>query len=86
MPGQRDETAAIFEWLARELSPDTYVNIMGQYRPEHQVGEPLRDGRVRYGEIDRRPSGRDMQAAYSAAEQAGLWRIDERRASILASR
>jgi putative pyruvate formate lyase activating enzyme len=86
MPGQRDETAAIFEWLARALSPDTYVNIMGQYRPEHQVGEPLRDGRVRYGEIDRRPSGRDMQAAYSAAEQAGLWRIDERRASILASR
>jgi putative pyruvate formate lyase activating enzyme len=82
MPGQEQETASIFEWLARELSPDTYVNLMGQYRPEHQVGERTRNGRRRYAEIDRRPSTREMQAAYVAAERAGLWRFDERRARM----
>lgn len=39
MPGQTDESAEIFRWLADEISPDTYVNIMGQYRPEYEVGQ-----------------------------------------------
>jgi putative pyruvate formate lyase activating enzyme len=38
MPGQEEEAAAIFRWLAKEVSPDTYVNIMGQYHPDYQVG------------------------------------------------
>src|SRR5262249_56739151 len=38
MPGQEEEAAAIFEWLAREVSPDTYVNVMGQYPPRYQGG------------------------------------------------
>jgi putative pyruvate formate lyase activating enzyme len=28
MPGQTEEAAAIFDWLAREVSPDTYINIL----------------------------------------------------------
>ena len=72
MPGQEDEAAAIFEWLASELSPDTYVNVMGQYRPEYKVDE------ARYGDINRRPRTAEMQAAYAAARGAGLWRFDER--------
>ena len=40
-PGQEDEASAIFRWLA-ELSPDVYVNIMGQYGPDHLVGKPDR--------------------------------------------
>jgi len=77
MPGQEDETAAIFDWLAREVSPDTYVNVMGQYRPEYRVGaEP--PGRDRFGEIDRSPSREEMAAAYAAAARAGLHRLDER--------
>lgn len=55
MPGQEDEAAAIFEWLAREVSPDTYVNIMGQYRPEHRVAND-----ARYAEVDRRPLPGEM--------------------------
>ncbi len=74
MPGQTDETAAIFRWLAQELSPDTFVNVMGQYRPEHRV-----PGNTRYEDIDRRPGREEMVAAYAAAEAAGLWRLDERR-------
>lgn len=78
MPGQEDEAAAIFDWLAREISPDTYVNVMGQYRPEYRVGEIARDGRPAYGEIGRKPRPREMEAALAAAQSAGLWRFDVR--------
>ncbi len=78
MPGQEEEAAAIFRWLAEEVSPDTWVNIMGQYRPEYQVGSPGRDGRPRHPEIDRRPDSREMKAAMASARDAGLWRFDQR--------
>ena len=76
MPGQRDEAAAIFRWLAEDISTDTYVNIMGQYRPEHQVGPA--DAKGRYADINRCPSSADMAAAYTVARDAGLHRFDER--------
>lgn len=80
MPGQTEEAAAIFEWLAREVSPDTYLNIMGQYRPAYRVGTAAHDGSPRYPEIRRPPSHREMEAAYAAARRAGLSRFDTRRA------
>ena len=78
MPGQTGETEAIMRWLAEEISPDTYVNIMGQYQPQHQVGQIARDGKSRYASINRRPSDREMAAAYHAARAAGLQRLDAR--------
>jgi putative pyruvate formate lyase activating enzyme len=78
MPGQTDETARIFQWLAEEISPDTYVNAMGQYRPEYEVGSIARDRRPRYAEIDRTPTVDEMRAAVAAAHSAGLWRFDAR--------
>jgi putative pyruvate formate lyase activating enzyme len=78
MPGQTDETAAIARWLAEEISPDTYVNLMGQYRPEHEVGTRDRAGRMKYAEIDRRPLPEELEAATAAACDAGLWRFDAR--------
>jgi putative pyruvate formate lyase activating enzyme len=78
MPGQLEETAAIMKWLAEEISPDTYVNLMGQYRPEYEVGQPARDGRPRHAEIDRRPTRRELADATAAARDAGLWRLDAR--------
>ena len=80
LPGQEGEAAAIFEWLAREVSPDTYVNIMGQYRPEYQVGQIAANGTVKYPEVRRGPTSREMESAREAAGRAGLWRFDERRA------
>ncbi len=71
MPGQLDEADAIFQWLARELSPDTYVNIMGQYRPEHEVGRV-----PKYNAINRTPSAGEIRAARKLAVRAGLWRFD----------
>lgn len=82
MSGLVEEAAAIFEWLAKAVSPDTYVNIMGQYRPEYQVGSVADDGRRLYAEIDRRPLPSEMEAAYAAARRAGLWRFDERRSRL----
>jgi putative pyruvate formate lyase activating enzyme len=79
MPGQAGEAEAIFHWLAEEISPDTYVNIMGQYRPEYQVGEIARQGDRKYAEIDRRPEPDEMLRARNAARDAGPWRFDERR-------
>jgi putative pyruvate formate lyase activating enzyme len=78
MPGQTDEAAAIFRWLAEEISPDTYVNVMGQYRPDYEVGQLARDGSRKHADIDRRPTPAEMRAAYAAARAAGLWRFDER--------
>jgi putative pyruvate formate lyase activating enzyme len=78
MPGQSDEAAAIFQWLADHLSPDTYVNIMDQYRPENEVGQIGRDGTTRYADIDRCPTRDEMRYARQAACDAGLWRFDQR--------
>ncbi|MCP4204578.1 MAG: radical SAM protein [bacterium] len=75
MPGQVEETKAILRWLSEELSPDTYVNIMGQYRPQYQVGATGRDGNAKHADIDRRPATRELRTAYDAARRAGLWRF-----------
>ncbi len=78
MPGGTGEVAAICQWLAKELSPDTYINLMGQYRPEHQVGARGKDDSIQYAEINRPAYPSELKAAYAAARAAGLWRFDER--------
>jgi putative pyruvate formate lyase activating enzyme len=78
MPEQRDETELIMRWLADEISPDTYLNLMAQYQPDYRVGNIGRDGRPKYSEIDRCPSTAELEAAYRAAHTAGLWRFDLR--------
>jgi putative pyruvate formate lyase activating enzyme len=39
MPQNLAGTDRFVEWVARELSKDTYVNIMAQYRPSHKAFE-----------------------------------------------
>ena len=79
MPGQRDEAAAILRWLAEHVSADTYVNIMGQYRPAYELtGHGRRPRPDKYSDIGRRPGNAELAAAYEAARAAGLWRFDER--------
>jgi len=72
MPGGLDDTREIMKFLAGELSPDTYVNIMAQYRPEHKVT------RQAYDEINRGVMAEEMREAYRSAEEAGLHRFDAR--------
>ena len=78
MPGQGDEAEAIFQWLASEISPHTYVNVMGQYRPAFQTDARTRDGEPRYADIDRPPTPTEIRAAHAAARGAGLTRLDRR--------
>lgn len=73
MPGLAAEGAHIMRFLAEELSPDTYVNVMTQYRPAGKVSTQ------KYDEINRAPGGEDYRTVLSAARNAGLWRFDERR-------
>ena len=78
MPGQSAETAEICRWLAEEVSRDTYINIMGQYRPAYKVGQISQDGAAaRYTEIDRRPGSDEIARAYATARRVGLWRFDQ---------
>jgi putative pyruvate formate lyase activating enzyme len=73
MPGMVDETELILRFVAAELGPDTYVNLMAQYYPAGKVGA---DGR--FEEIDRGISGDEYGRALSIAEELGLRRLDPR--------
>jgi putative pyruvate formate lyase activating enzyme len=84
MPGDVAGTASIMHFLAEELSPDTYVNIMAQYHPAGKVAGD------KYLEISRRPSGQEVDQAYAAARAADNRRrrappwLPRQRRSILA--
>jgi len=68
MPDNAAGTLEIMRFLAEELSPDTYVNVMGQYTPQFKAD--------RYPEIDRRPTAAEMAAAFGDARVAGIRRLD----------
>lgn len=68
MPNDLAGTQAAMGFLAAEVSRETYVNIMGQYRPCHEA--------FSYPEISRRPTRDEMERAFEAARQAGLTRLD----------
>lgn len=79
MPGLAEESQAILEWIARAVSSETYVNVMGQYGPAWRVGEPDGEGGILFPEIARRPRAEEMKRAHAGARRAGLWRLDARR-------
>ncbi len=70
MPGGVGEAGAIMRFLAEEISPETYVNLMDQYRPCWRAGE--------FPPIDRSLAHEEYLEALRLALQAGLVRIEER--------
>ncbi len=70
MPEMVEDTRAIMEYLAKQISPDTFINIMGQYRPANKV-TPF----GRYQAVARGASRQEISAAYRSARSAGLRRI-----------
>ena len=70
MPGSLAETEAVLRFVADELGPDTYVNLMGQYRPAGRSD--------RYQEINRRPYPEELARAFAIADGLGLRRLDSR--------
>ncbi|HXY49813.1 MAG TPA: radical SAM protein [Terriglobales bacterium] len=77
MPRGAAGTAEIMQWIARELSTGTYVNLMAQYRPAGRVSAN------QYPELDRGITNQELQQAYQAALAAGLYRLDGDSAAIL---
>ena len=67
MPNGVSGTAEIMRFLAEEISPDTYVNVMGQYRP---CGRAIEDPT-----ISRAVTTAEIEAAMQAARDAGLHRF-----------
>lgn len=78
MPGGAAGTADIMPWIARELSPETYVNLMAQYRPAGQVTAK------QYPEINCGITAREFHQAHEAFRAAGLYRLDHDSAALSA--
>lgn len=68
MPEGIAETRGILTFIANQLSLDTYVNLMPQYRPCGQANQ--------FPELSRRLSTREFEAAVLAAMELGLRRLD----------
>ncbi|MCK4412358.1 MAG: radical SAM protein [Candidatus Eisenbacteria sp.] len=68
-------TKSVCRFLAAEISPETYVNIMEQYHPAGRISgdDPLA----------RRTSQEEHEEALREARSAGLRRLDERSARVL---
>ncbi len=64
MPRNLAGTDRFVRWVARELGPDTAVNIMAQYRPEYRANS--------YPEIARRLTSHEWRQATRWTEEAGL--------------
>ena len=73
MPNDIAGTLEVARWVACELSPNTYVNVMSQYYPAGKVSSR------EFAEINRRLSAEEYERALDAARQAGLKRLDPRR-------
>jgi putative pyruvate formate lyase activating enzyme len=74
MPGMLEETQAVLRFVAEELGPETYVDLMAQYYPAGLVG---RDGRDGYQEIDRHLYQQEYLQAVDIGHDLGL-RLDVR--------
>ncbi len=61
-------TREIVKFVAEEISKDTYVNIMDQYRPCYKASD--------YPELNRRITNKEYKDAIKAALDAGLKRLD----------
>ena len=70
MPNHVADTEKIVAFLAEEISPNTYVNVMDQYRP---CGEGHKDEF-----INRRLTAEEFRDAMDAARKVGLKRLDPR--------
>jgi putative pyruvate formate lyase activating enzyme len=70
LPNGLAGTREVARFLAREVSPHTYVNVMGQYRPDNralhdpQLSRPITQG--------------ELAEAVRIAREEGLSRFDER--------
>jgi putative pyruvate formate lyase activating enzyme len=74
LPERLAGTAEIVRFLRDEISPNTYINVMQQYRPCHLAHQ--------LPALDRRITNQEYSEAVRLAQEAGL-RLDERRPRLI---
>jgi putative pyruvate formate lyase activating enzyme len=74
MPNRVAGSREFVRWVAANLAPDTYVNIMAQYRVEHLAFE--------HEQIARAITSEEFLEAMQWAREAGLTNLDERSVSM----
>jgi putative pyruvate formate lyase activating enzyme len=67
-------TQQVLEFLANEISRETYLNLMDQYRPCYRANQ--------YPEIDRPITSDEYRDALETAARLGLTRLDRRRTRV----
>lgn len=65
----------VLTWIARELGPDTYLNIMDQYRPAYKAD--------RLPPLHRPLARREYQAVVETAHRLGLHRLHRETSFVL---
>jgi putative pyruvate formate lyase activating enzyme len=73
VPGEIAGTDAVMAFLAAEISPNTYVNLMDQYHPCYRA--------VDYPPLGRGLTTEEYRQALASAERHGMTRLDRRRAT-----
>jgi putative pyruvate formate lyase activating enzyme len=68
LPNNLAGTRQILRFLAEEISPDVYLNLMDQYRPAYRASN--------YPELNRPISREEYQQAVEMAKKVGLRRLD----------
>jgi putative pyruvate formate lyase activating enzyme len=74
LPGGLAGTPEVVRFLRDQVSPDTYINVMQQYRPCYRAHE--------LPPLDRPITNQEYAKAVQMAREAGL-RLDERRARLV---
>ena len=70
MPHGTAGTGEVLAFLARDVSRNTYLNLMDQYRPAYRAGE--------FPDLDRPITGEEYREALAIAARHGLSRLDHR--------
>jgi putative pyruvate formate lyase activating enzyme len=71
LPGGLAGTRKAMRFLAREVSPDTYVNVMAQYRPCGEAAD--------HSPLHRRITAKEYEEALDIAREEGIHRLDQRK-------
>jgi len=72
LPDNLAGTAQLIRFLAQQISPNTYLNLMDQYRPAYRAHH--------YPELNRTITRAEFDTAVKMAHETGLNRLDKRSA------
>ena len=70
LPGLLDETEKVLAFIAHEISPNSYINLMDQYHPCYRADN--------YPPLNRSLSRKEYREALKMADRFGLKRLDQR--------